>query len=133
MSFVFQNIDPAPPSPPGECVPLAFVAGGGHTRWVERGVGGQYFGRRKTQLCTLPIANPLWVRTFYRLESMRAERKKTRTVHLDVGVLKVCQVAKGGEHADPAQDARETVSQGHDHHVAAHVTDALVFFAHSSK
>jgi hypothetical protein len=64
---------------------------------------------------------------------LTAERKTTRTVHLDVGVLKVCQVAKGGEHADPAQDARETVSQGHDHHVAAHVTDALVLFAQSSK
>jgi hypothetical protein len=58
MSCVFQNIDPPPPSPPGEC---AFVAGGGHTRRVERGVGGQYFGRRKTQLCTLPISNPLWL------------------------------------------------------------------------
>jgi hypothetical protein len=23
-------------------------------------VGGQYFGRRKTQLCTLPISNSLW-------------------------------------------------------------------------
>jgi hypothetical protein len=56
MSCVFQNIDPPPPSPPGECVlrvPPAFVAGGGHTRRVERGVGGQYFERRKTQLCTL--------------------------------------------------------------------------------
>ncbi len=42
--------------PPGECVPPAFGAGGGHTRWVERGVGGgQYFGRRQTQLCTLHI------------------------------------------------------------------------------
>jgi hypothetical protein len=40
MSCVFQNIDPPPPSPPGECVPPAFGAGGGHTRWVERGVGG---------------------------------------------------------------------------------------------
>jgi hypothetical protein len=30
-------------------------AGGGHTRWVERGVEGQYFGRRQTQLCTLYI------------------------------------------------------------------------------
>jgi hypothetical protein len=39
LSFVFQNIDPPPPSPPGECVPPAFVAGGGHTRRVERGVG----------------------------------------------------------------------------------------------
>jgi hypothetical protein len=28
-----------PPSPPGECVPPAFGAGGGHTFWVERGVG----------------------------------------------------------------------------------------------
>jgi hypothetical protein len=36
MSGVFQNIDPPPPSPPGEC---AFGEGGGHTRWVERGVG----------------------------------------------------------------------------------------------
>ncbi len=38
MSGVFQNIDP---SPPGECVPPppAFGAGGGHTRWVERGWG----------------------------------------------------------------------------------------------
>jgi hypothetical protein len=39
MAGVFQNIDPPPLSPPSECV------GGKHTRWVERGVGGQYFGR----------------------------------------------------------------------------------------
>jgi hypothetical protein len=41
MSLVFQKIDPPPPpppSPPGDCVPPAFGAGGGHTRWVERGV-----------------------------------------------------------------------------------------------
>jgi hypothetical protein len=53
MSLVFQNIDPPPP---GECVPPAFGAGGGHTRWVEKGVGGQYFGRRQTQLCTLHVS-----------------------------------------------------------------------------
>jgi hypothetical protein len=42
MSVVFRNIDPPPtPSPHDECVPLAFGAGGGHTRWVKRGVGGQ--------------------------------------------------------------------------------------------
>ncbi len=35
MAGVFQNIYP---SPPGEYVPAAFGAGGGHTRWVERGV-----------------------------------------------------------------------------------------------
>jgi hypothetical protein len=40
MSRVFQDIDPPPPSPPGECVPPAFVAGGGHTRRAEREVGG---------------------------------------------------------------------------------------------
>jgi hypothetical protein len=60
MSGVFQNIDPPPPhSPPSvyECVPPppAFGAGGGHTRcdgeWA--GGGGQYFGRRQTQLCSL--------------------------------------------------------------------------------
>jgi hypothetical protein len=48
MSLVFQNIDPPPPSPPGECVTPAFVAEGGHTRRAEKVVGGQYFGRRET-------------------------------------------------------------------------------------
>jgi len=43
MSCVFQNIDPPPPSPPGKCVPPAFVAGGEHIRRVERGVGGSIF------------------------------------------------------------------------------------------
>jgi hypothetical protein len=56
MSSVFQNIDPPPPSPSGECVCTpAFGARGGQTRWVERRVGGQYFGRRQTQLCTLQM------------------------------------------------------------------------------
>jgi hypothetical protein len=41
MSGVFQYVDPPPPSPPGECVCTpAFGAGGGQTRWVERGVHG---------------------------------------------------------------------------------------------
>jgi hypothetical protein len=50
MSRVFQNTDPPPPSPTGECVPHALVGGGGggRTRRAERGVGGQYFGRRET-------------------------------------------------------------------------------------
>jgi hypothetical protein len=45
---------PPPPSPPGECV-LPPNKGGGytlarrgvHTRRAERGMGGQYFGRRE--------------------------------------------------------------------------------------
>ncbi len=36
MSGVFQNIDPPLP---GECVPPAFGAGGGHTRWGGGGGG----------------------------------------------------------------------------------------------
>jgi hypothetical protein len=41
MSGVFRSIDlpPPPPSPPGECVPPSFGAGGGHTRWGERDGG----------------------------------------------------------------------------------------------
>jgi hypothetical protein len=38
MSLVFQNIDPPPPSPPGEGVPPAFV-GGEDTLAGWRGVG----------------------------------------------------------------------------------------------
>jgi hypothetical protein len=38
MSGVFRNITPYPtPSPPGECVPPAFGAGVGHTRWWRGG------------------------------------------------------------------------------------------------
>ncbi len=39
MSGVFRNIDPSPPHSPASEYPLAFGAGGGHTRWVERGWG----------------------------------------------------------------------------------------------
>jgi hypothetical protein len=54
MSGVFQNIDPLyPPHRPASVYPPTFGAAGGHTRWVERGLGVQYFGRRQTQLCTL--------------------------------------------------------------------------------
>jgi hypothetical protein len=44
----FKILTTHPLTTPGECVPPAFGAGGGHTYWVERGVGGQYFGRRQT-------------------------------------------------------------------------------------
>jgi hypothetical protein len=40
MSGVFQNIDPPPPHRPASVYPPpAFGAGGGHTRWLERGRG----------------------------------------------------------------------------------------------
>jgi hypothetical protein len=57
MSLVFQNIDPPPPSPPGECVvctPRLWCGGRTHSLGGERGGGGgQYFGRREIKLCTL--------------------------------------------------------------------------------
>jgi hypothetical protein len=37
MSGVFRNIDHPPPHPLASVYPPAFGAGGGHTRWVERG------------------------------------------------------------------------------------------------
>jgi hypothetical protein len=54
MSCVFQNIDPPQPSPPGELLRGEDTLAG----W-RGGMGGQYFGRRKIQLCTLTISNPL--------------------------------------------------------------------------
>ncbi len=40
MAGVFRNNDPPPPHrPTSACVPPAFGAEGGHTRWVERGCG----------------------------------------------------------------------------------------------
>jgi hypothetical protein len=69
------------------CVPPAFVAGGGHTRRVERGAGGQHFGRRKTQLCTLPISNPLWPRSrlFFTLINIAAGER--RRIHSGIAQI----------------------------------------------
>jgi hypothetical protein len=45
MSLVFQNIDPPPPSPPGECVPLL---GGGRTHSPGgEGAGGSIFWKTR--------------------------------------------------------------------------------------
>ncbi len=67
MSCVFQNIDPPPPPRPASVYTPAFVAGGGHTRRMERGVGSQYFGRRQTQLCTLLLSNLPILSVLYQL------------------------------------------------------------------
>ncbi len=48
MSGILQNIEPPPPPHrPARVTPVFGVrgGGGGHTRWAERGVGGQYFAR----------------------------------------------------------------------------------------
>ncbi len=45
----FKLLTP-PPSPPGECLPLAFGAGGSTHSLGREGVGGQYLGRRQTLL-----------------------------------------------------------------------------------
>jgi hypothetical protein len=52
MSGVFQNIDPPPPHRPAKVYPSPLVRGE-DTLAGWRGGGGQYFGRRQTQLCTL--------------------------------------------------------------------------------
>jgi hypothetical protein len=43
MFGVFQNIEPLPHPLTARRVCTAFGAGGGHSRWVERGVGGNNF------------------------------------------------------------------------------------------
>ncbi len=52
MSGVFQNIDPPPPSLPGECVPPAIGAGGARTHSLGREeVGGQYCSLEDARHC----------------------------------------------------------------------------------
>jgi hypothetical protein len=82
MSCVFQNSGPPPHSPLGECEPPAFVAGGGHTRWVERGVGGQYFGRHRHS-SVLYICKYL---VLYRLLSCSALSVSRESGEEDLGV-----------------------------------------------
>jgi hypothetical protein len=53
MSGVFQNIDPPPPSPLGDCVPPCLWCGGRTHSLDGKGVWGQYFIRRQTLPCTL--------------------------------------------------------------------------------
>jgi hypothetical protein len=54
MSGVFRNIDAPPPAPPG------FGAGGGHTRWVQRGWGVNSSKMPGTALYSLCVST-LWV------------------------------------------------------------------------
>ncbi len=66
MSLVFQNIDPPPPHRPASMYPLPLLRGGGHTRWVEKGVGGSIFWKTPgTALYStyVPVST-LWVRHY---------------------------------------------------------------------
>jgi hypothetical protein len=83
---IFQSIDPPPPSPPGECVSPAFVAGGRTHSPDGEGVGGQYFGRRKTQLCTLPISKTLCNEPTVSTVSLRFLGIIWRVLRLEVSV-----------------------------------------------
>jgi hypothetical protein len=72
MAGVCQNIDPPQPSLPGECVPPAFGAGGGHIRWLEGvGGGGQYFGRRQTSALYSTYVGTLWLESSLFLFSLK--------------------------------------------------------------
>jgi hypothetical protein len=54
MSLVFQNIDPPPPFPPGECVPPAFVGVGEDTLAGRRGGWGvNIFGDERYRIALL--------------------------------------------------------------------------------
>jgi hypothetical protein len=67
MSGVFQNIDPPPPYRPASVYPPppSFGAGGGHTRWVERGAGGQYLeDARYSSVLYSSYVSTLWLEVF---------------------------------------------------------------------
>jgi hypothetical protein len=61
MSGVFQNIDPPPPSPPGECVPPAFDAGEDTLTGGEGGGGSIFWKTPDTALCSSYVST-LWLR-----------------------------------------------------------------------
>jgi len=61
QSYVLHLLKYWPPIPFSArrvCTPRLCCGGRTHS---PGGEGGQYFGIRKTQLCTLPISNPLWI------------------------------------------------------------------------
>jgi hypothetical protein len=58
MSGVFRNIDHPPPHPLASVYPPAFGAGGGHTRWVERGVEEDARHCSVLYICKYFVGNP---------------------------------------------------------------------------
>jgi hypothetical protein len=73
MSGVFQNIDPPTPLTARRvCTPPRLWCGGRTHSLAERGVGGQYFGRRQAQLCTLYICKYFVLLTLFGYAQVRA-------------------------------------------------------------
>jgi hypothetical protein len=68
MSDVFQNIDLPPSSPPGECVPPAFGAGGTHSLSGEGGEGSIFWKTQGEQDTTLysSYVSTLWFKAWIR-------------------------------------------------------------------
>jgi hypothetical protein len=61
MAGVFQNIDLPPPSPPGECVPLARLWCGGRTHsLVGEGGGGSIFWKTSDTALYSMYVSTLW-------------------------------------------------------------------------
>jgi hypothetical protein len=79
MSRVFQNIYlPTPLSAWRVCPPPATKAGV-HTRRAERGVGGQYFGRRKTKDWPLTVTVIISLR--FQVSGLNVVTNKTISAH----------------------------------------------------
>jgi hypothetical protein len=60
MAGVFQNIDPPPSPPPGECVPPAFSAGGRTHSLVGEGGGGSIFWKTSDTALYSSYVSTLW-------------------------------------------------------------------------
>jgi hypothetical protein len=61
MSASSKILTPQPPYRPASVYPPAFGAGGGHTRWVERGVEGQYLENARHSSI---LDSTLWLEVF---------------------------------------------------------------------
>jgi hypothetical protein len=71
MSGIFQNIDPTPPSPPGECVPPAFGAGEDTLAGWRGGWGSIFWKTPDTALYSTYVST-LW----YQLLHCKTDQRK---------------------------------------------------------
>jgi hypothetical protein len=86
MSGVYRNMNPPPPHRPASaCVPPAFGAGGGHTRWVERGWGVN--SSEDARHCSVLYICKYFVTRIIRKIQQIISNYKQQTV----GALKICK------------------------------------------